>query len=48
MESYFAAKARLFGDLLLPGGSAVINIDDPFGARLATMLRETIPAAMSC
>ena len=40
MEAYFAAKARLFTDLLLPGGSAVINIDDPFGARLAAMLRD--------
>jgi len=39
MESYFAAKARLFTELLMPGGTAVINIDDPYGARLAEMIR---------
>jgi UDP-N-acetylmuramoyl-L-alanyl-D-glutamate--2,6-diaminopimelate ligase len=43
MEAYFAAKARLFTELLLPGGSAVINIDDPFGARLAATLRDADP-----
>jgi len=30
-QSYFYAKARLFGSLLTPGSSAVINIDDPWG-----------------
>lgn len=30
-QAYFYAKARLFGDLLLPGAAAVINIDDPWG-----------------
>ncbi len=30
-QSYFYAKARLFGDLLLPGAAAVINIDDAWG-----------------
>ncbi|MEL0043076.1 MAG: Mur ligase family protein, partial [Candidatus Puniceispirillum sp.] len=29
MDSYFAAKLRLFTALLKPGGHAVINIDDP-------------------
>ena len=43
MDAYFAAKARLFTDLLLPGGSAVINIDDPYGAGLAAMLRDAEP-----
>ena len=43
MESYFAAKTRLFTERLLPGGSAVINIDDPYGARLAKMMRDTSP-----
>ena len=28
MESYFAAKRRLF-ELLKPGGRAVVNLDDP-------------------
>ncbi len=43
MEAYFAAKARLFTELLRPGGSAVINIDDPYGARLADMMRGADP-----
>jgi UDP-N-acetylmuramoyl-L-alanyl-D-glutamate--2,6-diaminopimelate ligase len=40
MESYFMAKSRLFTELLMPGGTAVINIDDPYGVRLADMLRD--------
>lgn len=40
MESYFASKARLFTELLAsdeskPRRIAAINIDDPYGARLA-------------
>jgi UDP-N-acetylmuramoyl-L-alanyl-D-glutamate--2,6-diaminopimelate ligase len=36
MESYFISKRRLFTELLASsGGRAVINTDDPFGARLA-------------
>jgi UDP-N-acetylmuramoyl-L-alanyl-D-glutamate--2,6-diaminopimelate ligase len=40
METYFASKARLFRELLAPGQGkpgcqAVINSDDPYGARLA-------------
>ena len=38
MESYFAAKARLFTELLPDGGTAVINIDDEYGQRLVDML----------
>jgi UDP-N-acetylmuramoyl-L-alanyl-D-glutamate--2,6-diaminopimelate ligase len=34
MESYYAAKARLF-DMRKPGAPAVVNVGDPFGARLA-------------
>lgn len=37
MESYYQAKRRLF-DLLEENGTAVVNIDDPFGARLASEL----------
>jgi len=37
MEEYFAAKRRLF-DGANPAASAVINIDDPYGARLAAGL----------
>ena len=39
MEAYFAAKSRLFTTLLMAGGTAVINIDDDYGALLAKMLR---------
>ncbi|AHM05705.1 UDP-N-acetylmuramoylalanyl-D-glutamate--2,6- diaminopimelate ligase [Roseibacterium elongatum DSM 19469] len=35
MEAYFEAKARLFTDLLFDQGAAVINVDDPYGLRLA-------------
>jgi UDP-N-acetylmuramoyl-L-alanyl-D-glutamate--2,6-diaminopimelate ligase len=42
MERYAAAKARLFFDLLLEGGkpdaTAVLNADDPVGARWAATL----------
>jgi len=33
MEAYFEEKAKLFG-LLKPGGTAVVNADDPWGAKL--------------
>ena len=42
MEDYFAAKRRLFappGGGRLPG-TAALNVDDPYGARLAADLRE--------
>ena len=35
MERYFAAKRRLFVEHLAPDGTAVVNVRDPFGARLA-------------
>jgi UDP-N-acetylmuramoyl-L-alanyl-D-glutamate--2,6-diaminopimelate ligase len=39
MESYFASKRRLFAELLpAAGGQAVLNVDDPYGARLAQQL----------
>ena len=40
MEDYFEAKATLFADPLLldGGGRAVVNSDDPWGARLAERL----------
>jgi UDP-N-acetylmuramoyl-L-alanyl-D-glutamate--2,6-diaminopimelate ligase len=41
MEAYFEAKARLFAAPFLSGGT-VINIDDPWGARLADRLAERI------
>lgn len=36
-EAYFAAKARLFIDVLSPDGIAVINIDDPKGEDMARL-----------
>jgi UDP-N-acetylmuramoyl-L-alanyl-D-glutamate--2,6-diaminopimelate ligase len=43
MEGYFLAKKRLFTDYLEPGGTAVINIDDPAGRRLAGELAALEP-----
>ena len=43
MEAYFEAKAQLFAPPLLESGSAkaVVNIDGPWGARLAQRLGDT-------
>jgi UDP-N-acetylmuramoyl-L-alanyl-D-glutamate--2,6-diaminopimelate ligase len=38
MESYFASKRRLFTEMLPSARGAVINVDDPYGARLAAEL----------
>ncbi|MBD3391248.1 MAG: UDP-N-acetylmuramoyl-L-alanyl-D-glutamate--2,6-diaminopimelate ligase [Chitinivibrionales bacterium] len=39
MEDYYAAKKRLFTGHMRKDGVAVINIDDPWGARLARELK---------
>jgi UDP-N-acetylmuramoyl-L-alanyl-D-glutamate--2,6-diaminopimelate ligase len=39
MEAYLAAKLRLFTELLLPDGCAVVNIDDPAGSEVAAACR---------
>ena len=45
MEGYFASKAAFFRRLLpSSGGKAVVNIDDPYGKRLAAEL----PEALTC
>jgi UDP-N-acetylmuramoyl-L-alanyl-D-glutamate--2,6-diaminopimelate ligase len=44
MESYFRSKLRLFMELLIDGGAAVINLDDPYGRRLSELLREARPS----
>ncbi len=44
LESYFAAKRRLFG-LRKPGAAAVVNADDPWGRRLAA---EVDPPVVTC
>jgi UDP-N-acetylmuramoyl-L-alanyl-D-glutamate--2,6-diaminopimelate ligase len=41
MEEYFAAKRRLF-DHLKPGGRAAVNLDDPYGRRLAAELPDVL------
>jgi UDP-N-acetylmuramoyl-L-alanyl-D-glutamate--2,6-diaminopimelate ligase len=47
MDDYFAAKAKLFAPPLLTGG-AVVNIDDPWGRRLAEQLRQENSPCWSC
>jgi UDP-N-acetylmuramoyl-L-alanyl-D-glutamate--2,6-diaminopimelate ligase len=41
LEDYFAAKRRLF-DLLKPGRRPVVNLDDPYGRRLAAELPDAL------
>ena len=38
MDGYFAAKRRLFAEHLVPGGTAVVNVRDPWGVKLADEL----------
>jgi UDP-N-acetylmuramoyl-L-alanyl-D-glutamate--2,6-diaminopimelate ligase len=44
MENYFAAKVLLFANLdrAVSPGAAVINADDPYGARLVKLLRKRV------
>jgi UDP-N-acetylmuramoyl-L-alanyl-D-glutamate--2,6-diaminopimelate ligase len=49
MEDYFAAKRRLFGvapDAVAEPPRCVVNVDDPYGARLAAELAATRPDAL--
>ena len=39
LDSYFAAKARLFADVMRPGGDAVLNADSPHSQRIAEICR---------
>jgi len=39
MEAYFAAKRRLFEEVLREGGTAVVNLDDAYGAAVAATAR---------
>ncbi len=43
MESYFQAKSRLFKDFMKTDGVLALNVDDPYGRRLA----ESFPQAMT-
>ena len=38
MEDYFEAKKRLFTELLAADGTAVLNLDDPYGKRLKSAI----------
>jgi UDP-N-acetylmuramoyl-L-alanyl-D-glutamate--2,6-diaminopimelate ligase len=38
MEAYFEAKLRLFTELLPEDGVAVVNVDDPYGQRVADIV----------
>lgn len=40
METYLAAKQRLFTEVMAKGGTAVINIDDEFSAPMVNAARE--------
>ena len=40
MDRYFAAKHRLFSDLLSEGGAAIINLDDQFSAAIIDSLQD--------
>ena len=42
MEQYYGAKKKLFRNLRGEDGAAVVNIDDPSGARLAGELKGTV------
>jgi UDP-N-acetylmuramoyl-L-alanyl-D-glutamate--2,6-diaminopimelate ligase len=52
MEDYFAAKRLLFtaeggsAALVVEGGVSVVNLDDPYGRRLADELAESQPEAL--
>ena len=39
LDSYMSAKARLFGDILAPGGHAVLNGESPDSERIAEICR---------
>ena len=45
MDSYFAAKRRLF-ELLTDRAPAVVNVDDPYGARLAATVGRPVTYAL--
>jgi UDP-N-acetylmuramoyl-L-alanyl-D-glutamate--2,6-diaminopimelate ligase len=48
LESYFAAKCRLFSDLGENGPKrVVINVDDPYGARLSEQLSNVLTCALA-
>ncbi len=47
IEAYLTAKLRLFADLLIDGGTAVVNIDAEHGGRVLAVVRERRLAALT-
>lgn len=48
MDAYGASKALLFRDHLVPGGTAVINVDDPGASRFIEAAREAGGQVLRC
>lgn len=48
MEDYYRAKKRLFTELLIKGGTAVINIDDLYGERLLNEIKKEKGDLVKC
>ena len=42
MENYYQAKRRMFTECMSPSGVAVVNVDDAYGRRLASELRDAV------
>ncbi len=40
MEAYLAAKLRLFSDLIAPGGTAVVNVDDCYAGQVVSAVEK--------
>jgi UDP-N-acetylmuramoyl-L-alanyl-D-glutamate--2,6-diaminopimelate ligase len=47
LDAYFAAKLRLFSELVPPAGAAVVNIDDERGAAVVAVVRSRGIAAFT-
>lgn len=48
MEDYYRAKKRLFNELLIKSGTAVINIDDSYGERLLNEIKKERGELVKC
>jgi len=48
MESYFSSKKKFYDDYIVPQGSrAVVNIDDPYGRRIADELDDALTCGLA-
>ncbi len=48
MDDYYKAKKRLFSKLLVEGGTAIINIDNPYGERLLSEIKRDRGDLIKC